>query len=236
MPSTSDDLDELATAELADQLPEVDGYLGVVSATPSPQRAGAHQAFEPSLFPAQRHRRHAFAPRLLQFAGYLAQRGQTGTKLRIGWGAHRGDRQGSGPPAFTPGEQQPRLVCLRGMALGQRGQFGAMCGGLGPQFRRAQGEPMLVQNRKPAAAGGQQAARIGRGLGPQRFAEPAGRPRHRRAAPPAPCGGDQMTVCVIAPAQVQCHPPGQQVRLRCLAGAELGQSGGRPLRRTEQLG
>ena len=108
----------------------------------------------------------------------------------------------------------------RGVTLGQRGQFGAVRGGLGPQFRRAQGEPVLVQDLQPAAARGQQPARLGRGLGPQRFAEPAAGARHRRTAPPAPGGHDEMTIGVITAAEFQCHPPSQQMRLRRLAGAE----------------
>ena len=169
-------------------------------------------------------------------AGYLAQRGKAGVELRVGRGPYRGNRERGGPPAFTPGEQQPRPVRPRGMALGQPGQFGAVRGGLRPQFRRTEGEPVLVQDLKPAAAGGEQAARIGGGLGPQRFAEPAAGPRHRRAAPPAACRRDEMTIGVIAAAQVQGHPPGQQMRLRRLAGAERIQLGGSPVRLAKQLG
>jgi hypothetical protein len=59
------------------------------------------------------------------------------------------------------------------MALRKRSQLGAVRGGLGPQLRRPEGESMLVQDLKPAAAGSQQTARIGRCLGPQCLAEPA---------------------------------------------------------------
>ena len=64
----------------------------------------------------------------------------------------------------------------RGMTLRQYGQFGPVGGGLGPQFGGAQGELELIQDRQPAAAGGEQAARIGGRLGPQRLAEPAAGP------------------------------------------------------------
>ena len=40
----------------------------------------------------------------------------------------------------------------RRVALRQQGQFGAVRGGLRPQFRRAKGEPVFVQDLKPAAA------------------------------------------------------------------------------------
>ena len=66
--------------------------------------------------------------------------------------------------------------CLRGVALRERGQLGAVHGGLRPEFGGAEGEPVLVQDLQPPAAGGQHPARTVRGLGPQRLAEPAADP------------------------------------------------------------
>jgi hypothetical protein len=83
------------------------------------------------------------------------------------------------------------------MALRERGQFSAVCGSLCPQLRRAEAKPMIVQNLKAAAAGGQHSARLGCGFGAQCFAEPAAYPGHRRTAPSAPSGRYQMTICLI---------------------------------------
>jgi hypothetical protein len=44
-----------------------------------------------------------------------------------------------------------------------------------------------------------------------------------------------MTIGVIAMAQVECHSPSQQMRLRCLAGAERLEPGSRPVRGAKQL-
>ena len=221
-----DDLDEQGRAQLIQQFRDLHGWASRIGAPRGPQRAAAHHLLQPPLFPLQRGRPHALALRLLQLAGDLAERGQAGAKLRVGRRPHRRDRQGGGPPPFTPGEQQPRPVRVRGMALGQHGQFGAMRGGLGPQLRGPQGEPVLVQDLKTAAAGGEQAARIARRLGPQRFGEPAAGPRHGRAAPPGACRGAEMTIGIVPAAQVQRYPPGQQMRQCGLGRAELLQPGG----------
>ena len=130
------------------------------------QRAGPHHALEPQLLPLERSSRRALPPRLVQPTGHLTQRGEAGIEFRVRRGPHRGHRQRGGAPAFGPGKQQPGPAGPRGMALRERGQFGAARRGLGPQLRRAQGEPMLVQHLEPAAAGGQHPARLGRGLAP----------------------------------------------------------------------
>ena len=108
----------------------------------------------------------------------------------------------------------------RSMTLREYSQFGPVSGGLCPQFRGAQGELKLIQDRQPAAAGSEQAARVGGRLGPQCLAEPAGGASHRRAAPPALGGRAQMTIGLITAAQVQRHSPAQQVGLRGLSRAE----------------
>ena len=59
------------------------------------------------------------------------------------------------------------------MALREYGQFGAVCGGLCPKLGSAQAEPVFIKHAEPAAADGEEAARVARGLGPQRLAEPA---------------------------------------------------------------
>ena len=120
-----------------------------------------------------------------------------------------------------------------GVALGERSQFGAVGGGLGSQLRRAQRETMLVQDLKAAAARGHHAARFGRGVRAQRLSEPAAGACHRRAPPSALRGPEEMTIGVLATAQIQRHPPGQQMRLRGLAGAERLQPDGRPARRAQ---
>lgn len=93
-------------------------------------------------------------------------------------------------------------MCLRGMALGEQGQFSAVRGGLCPQFRRAKSEPMLVEDLKPTAAGGKHAARVDGHLSSQRFAEPAAGARHRRTAPSTLRGGLEMPISVIVAAQI----------------------------------
>ena len=122
------------------------------------------------------------------------------------------------------------------MALRERGQFGAVHGGLSPEFGGAEGEPVLIQDVKPPTAGGQHPARMARGLGSQRLAEPAADPGQGRTAPPGPGRRDQMTVGVVPAAEVQRDSPGQQVRLRRVAGAEGIQPGGRPDGLAQQSG
>ncbi len=167
--------------------------------------------------------RPALAPGVLQPDADLAQRGQAGVLLRLGRGPYRGHGQRGGPPALAPAEQQPRPAGPGGMTLGQHGQLGAVRGGPGAQLGRAQREPVLVQDLQPAAAGGQHSAWIGRRLGAQRFAEPAAGPGQRRAVPPAPRGRAEMVLGVGPAAQVQRHPPGQQVSLGDLGRAERRQ-------------
>ncbi len=120
------------------------------------------------------------------------------------------------------------------MALGERGQLGTVRGDLGPQLRGPQREPVLVQDLEAPAAGGQHTAWLGRGVRPQRLAEPAAGARHGRAAPPASRDRAEMTIGFPVPAQVQCHSPGQQARLRGLARAESLQPAGGPVRRVQQ--
>ena len=112
------------------------------------------------------------------------------------------------------------------MALGEGGQLGAVRGGLGPQFRGAQREPVLVQHLQPPPARAEQAARLARRVRPERLAQPAGGPGHRRAAPPAPRDRGEMPVGLGPSAEVQGHPPGQQVRIRGVARAEFLELGG----------
>ena len=99
------------------------------------------------------------------------------------------------------------------MSLGEGGQFGAVHGGLGPEFRGAQGQPVLVKNVEPSSAGGQHLARTASSLGPQGLAEPPADPRQRRAAPPGPGQRGQMAFGVVAAAEIQGNASGQQVRL-----------------------
>jgi hypothetical protein len=83
------------------------------------------------------------------------------------------------------------------VALRERGQFSAVCGGLCPQLRRAEGKPMIVQNLKAAAASGQHSAWLGCGFGAQCLAEPAAYAGHRWTAPSAPSGRYKMTTRLI---------------------------------------
>ena len=106
------------------------------------------------------------------------------------------------------------------MPLGEGGQFGAMHGGLGPEFRGAQGQPVLVKNVEPSSAGGQHPVRTARSLGAQGLAEPAADPRQRRAASPGPGQRGQMAFGVVAAAEIQGDAPGQQVRLGRVARAK----------------
>ena len=122
------------------------------------------------------------------------------------------------------------------MPLGERGQFGAVHGGLGLKLRGAQGQPVLVQNVEPSAAGGQHPARAVRSLGSQGLGEPAGGPRERRTTPAGPGRRDQMTVGGGSTAEFQGHPPGQQVRLGRVACAKVIQPGGRPVRLAQERG
>ena len=52
------------------------------------------------------------------------------------------------------------------MALAERGQLRAVGGGLGPQFRRTEGEPVFIQDRQPVSAGGKHPPCLPGGLGP----------------------------------------------------------------------
>ena len=122
------------------------------------------------------------------------------------------------------------------MSLGEGGQFGAMHGGLGPEFRGAQGQPVLVKNVEPSPAGGQHPARTARSLGAQGLAEPPADPRQRRAAPPGPGQRGQMAFGVVAAAEIQGDAPGQQVRLGRVARAKVIQPGGGPVRLAQQRG
>ena len=111
-----------------------------------------------------------------------------------------------------------------------------MGGGLGSQFGGAQGELELIQDRQPAAAGGEQAARIGGRLGPQRLAEPAAGASQRRTAPPALRGRAQMTIGLIPrPRSSATRPPSKWA---CVASAEPSASSWAavPAGRAQQLG
>ena len=157
-------------------------------------------------------------PRLFQAPHHIAERRQAGVQLSVGMGPpHRGNRQRRRAPPFTPDQQQPRPVRPHRVPLRQRGQFGAMRRGLRPQFGRTQGEPVLVQHLEPTTARGEQMPRAARRLGPQRLTEPAAGPGQCRAAPPAACRRDEMTVGLRAPPQVACDPPGQQMGVRRFA-------------------
>ena len=103
------------------------------------------------------------------------------------------------------------------MSLGEGGQFGAMHGGLGPEFRGAQGQPVLVKNIEPSAAGGQHPARTARSLGSEGLAEPPADPGQSRTAVSGTGHRGQMVFGVVAAAEVQGNPPGQQMRLRRIA-------------------
>lgn len=112
------------------------------------------------------------------------------------------------------------------MALAECGQFRAVSGGLRPQFRRTEGEPVLVQDRQPIAAGGKHPPCLASGFGPQRLTQPATGAGQSGAAPPALRCREEMTVGVFTAAQIQCHPPRQQVRAGHVGGTDQLQAGG----------
>ena len=231
-----DDLDQLRGTEFGQQVRGAERGSAGHGAAVSPHRAGAHRALQPVTFPLQRRVLPALAARLLQLPGHPAQRGQVGVELGVGQRPYRGDGVGGGPPAFAPGQQQPRAAGPGGMALGERGQFGAVHGGLRAQFGCAQGEPVLVEDVKAAAARGQHPARAGRRVGAQRLAEPAADPRQRRTAPSAPGRRQQMTIGRGAAPEVQGDPPGQQMCLRRVGRTQGVQPGGRLIGLAQQPG
>ena len=184
-----------------------------------PQHTPAHGALQPfpimlkpELLPANSCSRVILAPRLVQPLHDVAQRGQIRIEFHVRKRPHRRDRQRGGPPALTPGEQQPRPVHPHRMALAEGGQLGTVSSGLRPQFRRTEGKPVFVQDRQPVAAGGKHPPCLASGLGPQRLTQPATGTGQGGAAPPALRCHEEMAVGVITPAQIQRHPPGQQVR------------------------
>ncbi len=133
---------------------------------PGAQRGGPDRRLEPQLLALERASGHALPPGSLQLAGHLAQRGQVRAELRVGGRPYRRDGQRGRPPALAPGQQQPGPACPGRVPLRERGQLGTVRGGLRPQLRRAQGQPVLVQDLKPAAAGGEQAPRVLVGVAP----------------------------------------------------------------------
>ncbi len=189
-PSTSTISISWAGAELIEQIRRCSTAAG----PPAPALArglrsaarARDRALEPQLLPLERGRRArpAAAPCSSSLVTWRSA-ARPALSSGVGRRPHRRDGQRGGPPALAPGQQQPGPAGPRGVPLRERGQLGAVRGGLRPQFRRAQGEPVLVQDLEAAAAGGQQAARIAGGLRPQRLAEPAAGPGHRRAAPAA---------------------------------------------------
>ena len=227
------DLDELGRAELVEQRGDVEVGPASASLAPGVQRTGPYYALQPQLLALERSGRLAFLPRPFQSASRPAQRDQACGEFRVGGGPHPRHGERGGPPPLAPGQQQPWPAGPGGMALAQRGEFGAVRGRLRPQFRRAEAEPVLLDDLKPAAARREQGARIGGGLGPQRGAEPAAGPGHRRTPASAPGRRGEMTVGVGAAAEFGRHPPGQQVGLYHLAGAERFQPGRGPVRLAE---
>ena len=125
----------------------------------------------------------------------------------------------------------------QGGPLRQRSQFGAVRGGLGPEFGCAQAEPVLIENGEAAAAGRQQPSPVTGHVGAQRLGEPplgAG----QRGSPVAPdqrgCG--EVPVGFAGPAQGTGKPARQQSRLHRGAGADRVQVGGDLLAVPEQPG
>ncbi len=108
-------------------------------------RAGADGVLQAKLLARERARRGSVSASLLESARHVADRGEVGLKLPVVDGPHRRNRQCGGPPALTPAEQEPWPSRPKGVPLRQFGEFGAACGGLRPQLRRAEGDPVLFK-------------------------------------------------------------------------------------------
>ena len=158
-----DDLDQLGGAELVEQLRDVD-RAGPESGAPRARSDVARtDASSRCCCRWSAAEGRALAPGILQPAGDLAQRGQAVRRIPRRPGAVPAGRPARWPAsAQLQASKQPGPVSLRGVTLRERSQLGPVGGGLCPQLRGAQRELELIQDRQPAAAGGEQAARVAR--------------------------------------------------------------------------
>ncbi len=135
------DLGQLGGAQCIQQLRDADGGRALVRDTTRAQRTGAHHALEalpfpiePGLFLLRGYARRVLALCLVQPPHDAAQCRETSLEFRVGQRPHRGNRERGGAPALTPGQQQPRPVRPRCLALREHGQLSAVRGGLCSQF------------------------------------------------------------------------------------------------------
>ena len=122
-----------------------------------------------------------------------APRGPT-ARSRVVGRADRRDGEGAGPPPFGPQQQHPGVAAPHRVALGDRGEFRAVRGRMGPQLGGAQRALVVLGRGQTAPAGDQRGA--GRRLGPRPAGRgPASRPPGRTSGrdggtgPPARNGG-----------------------------------------------
>ena len=137
--------------------------------TGHPHPHGADGPLQLLLLALQLSCRGTLRPGALQAAGDLAVTSQVRLQLPVVGRAHRGYRERGGPPLLAPAEQAPRGSGLQADALGKRGEFEAMGGGLRAQLGRAKCEAVCMQNGETSTAGIEGTAGLAAQLGEKCF-------------------------------------------------------------------
>ncbi len=189
------------------------------------QGPGADLPFQTALFALQGEHRMPLHPGLLRAVRYLAERREPALEHRIGRRPGRRRGQHGRPPPLAPHQQPPRAPGVQAHPLCQRGEFGTLRGGAGPQLRGAQRRTVVVEHVQAPAARLQHSAPGPRGPRPQRLRRPA--PVSAPAAAPRACCGPR------SPSAVRRRPASPAP---ARSGPRAARPRGRPERRRRPAG
>ena len=133
------------------------------------------------------------------------------------------------PPALAPQQQPPRVGAPERIALGQRGQFGAVGRAVGAQLGGPEGHLVLGEGIKPARTGGGGGPGIASRVGLQGSGQPGHAAGQQRPATAWPGGALEMLACFGHAPSAQREAADQQVRVHGLAIPGRLEAGGDPL-------
>jgi hypothetical protein len=207
-----DELDQVAVAQLVEERVEVDGFCLLGMAGAGPAGARLHRGLEAALLPLERGPAGRGRVARVQEPGHVAERRQLGRQLRVARGCRAPGGQGGRPPPLAPQQEPAGVAAPERIALGKRGELGAVRGAVCPQLGGTERALVLTERVEPVGARGEGGPAVAARVGLQRPGEPGHAAGQRRLAAACPRGPVEVLVCFGRAPPAERDAAGQQLR------------------------